>query len=159
MTYRTQRQRGENGPSLGNGIGHDFFSASEGRNEMRRESILLRYALLLKALVLSCSSWRLTLQGLVRGFDRDRVSQVVSLDAFLFWRRCWDGQPLRRQAFDHGDEDGMNHGSRSQDKVCFSPLSIINGRPVVVQWWGDCHGSTIHTWFFYRLCVLNLYCT
>ena len=88
MTYRTQGQRGENGPSLGNGIGHDFFSASEGRNEMRRESILLRYAVLLKALVLSCSSWRLTLQGLVRGFDRDRVSQVVSLDAFLFWRRC-----------------------------------------------------------------------
>lgn len=30
------------------------------------------------------------------------------------------GQPLRRQAFDHGDEDGMNHGSRSQDKDCFS---------------------------------------
>lgn len=26
-TYRTQRQRCKNGPSLGNGIGHDFFSA------------------------------------------------------------------------------------------------------------------------------------
>lgn len=90
MTYRTQRQRGENGPSLGNGIGHDFFSASEGRNEMRRESILLRYDLRSSSKPLSClcSSWRLTLQGLVRGFDRDRVSQVVSLDAFLFWRRC-----------------------------------------------------------------------
>lgn len=54
MTYRTQRQRGENGPSLGNGIGHDFFSASEGRNEMRRESILLRYDLRSSSKPLSC---------------------------------------------------------------------------------------------------------
>lgn len=81
MTYRTQRQRGENGPSLGYNIGHDFFPASEGRKEMgRRESILFR------CLILLCSIWKAYIYKVwfvgswvlgVRGFDRD-TSQSVS---------------------------------------------------------------------------------
>ena len=66
-TYRTQRQRSKNGPRMGNGIGHDSFSADSLRKKINGKAFFLGM-LFLKPLSCSiCVKWQGSLlQGQVK---------------------------------------------------------------------------------------------